>query len=402
MIKKIFLILAIVLFIISCSDSNPLTDSQKNRLSSYGEIRKDTLFAVADTFIVSGKVNTGNSPKLLIGAFKSFETRFLLKFNNIPPDSVLIDSLKLIFNVISNFGNGINPITGTAYMVLQEWDENVNTDPNWDYASNIDLSPFTSKNFEIPANDSAQVIINLPDSLLSVWNDTTSGNRNFGLLLNFTSAEHIKEIASSESVLGPRLVSIYRNVGNDSTIRDTSSASIDASLIDFLGSFNNDSLYVSAGYAAHTFFKFNFDSLPENTIVSSVNFFFEQDTINSIINTNHSQTIYVRNVITDFSELKIPYFEIDSSFTSNIFYIVPLTEKNNNQLSLDNIRRAEVGQYFIQSLINKEINHGSFYLQYQNEGYDISVYALHGVDSPQIEQRPRMVIEYFINPETRI
>ena len=60
---------------LACQDANPIRDEGKDILQAYGQMQSDTLFAEADTFIVTGKVNTGSSPKLLLGSRQGFHRR---------------------------------------------------------------------------------------------------------------------------------------------------------------------------------------------------------------------------------------------------------------------------------------------------------------------------------------
>ena len=71
-------------------------------------------------------------------------------------------------------------------------------------------------------------------------------------------------------------------------------------------------------------------------------------------------------------------------------------------LSLDDGVRANTAQYFIQDIINEFVSYGSFLLQYTNEGTDVSVYVIEGVDHSDKAKRPHLIIEYFENPDGRL
>jgi len=79
-----------------------------------------------------------------------------------------------------------------------------------------------------------------------------------------------------------------------------------------------------------------------------------------------------------------------------------LTEETTNRLSLDNSIKVGIGQTFIQSIINKSMPHGSFYLEYSGKGNDISVYALRGTQDPDINARPQLRLQYYAVPKGRL
>ena len=387
----------------ACKEADPLVDPGKDILDSYGEICNDTLYAVADTFLVKGKVNTANSSKLLLGFYKDFESRFLIKFDKFPADTIAIDSLKMRLTSFSSFPQEAGSIRGKIYLVTNEWQESVNSDVDWDYRDNIDYSPETSADFEMVSEDSATFLIDLPTGLVDIWRDTTAGNRNFGLLFDYSEVQQIIEITSSETFNEnnlPKLIFIYRNTALDSTVKDTSIATMDASVIEYNGTFNPENVYIAAGYIVNAFIAFDFSLIPENAILSSVDLFLKQDSDNSIINTNKGSSFYLRNVVTDYDQL--PYYRIDSTFITNLAYNVLLSEDDDKQLRVINSIRPNIAQNFIQSIINKDIKHGSFYLEYTNQANEISVYAIRHSADPAIFIRPKIVVEYYLLPSSRI
>ena len=318
---------------------------------------------------------------------------------------MIYDSLKLIISSAYDLGESMGFLQGNVYRVTEEWDESVNSDENWDFRTKIDYSAETSASFSLPPMDSALYTdykIDLPVSLVNFWQDTVGGNNNHGILLDFSSVGLIREFSSREggfSTRRPKLVYVYHQAGTDSTIRDTVFTSQDAALIDYVGNFDNNKLYVSSGYAARSFFKFNFDSIPKTANLTSVSFFYDRDSLNSVINLNRNQHIYLRDVTTEFDEL--PNYEIDSTFVFSSFRNIVLYDRN-NALQLDDRFRAGAAQYFIQDFINEFIVHGSFYLQYTNEGDDVSVYAIKGIDYPEKSLRPHLIVEYYVNPRGRL
>jgi len=406
-INSVLLVVAGIFAVSACEEANPIRDEGKDILNSYGQMQSDTLYSIADTFMVAGKVSTGSSTKLLLGNNQGYEGRFLVKFTSIPADTIQVDSLKIIVSAPSIFGNDMNLITGKVYRVTNSWNEAVNSDPAWDYRMNIDMSAETSSAFEFASLDTTSYTdyeVILPPVLADVWRDTTTGDQNHGLLFDFEQADHIIEFSSREGFFSsrrPRLVYTYQDEINDSTIHDTVYSSLDASLVEYSGVFDENKIYVSSGYITNAFFEFDFDSIPENAYMVSVEFRFTEDTLTSLKNLNRSTEIYLRNVITDYGEL--PRYQIDSTFTQNINHSVVLTESTPHVLSLRDTRRAAVSRSFIQDIINQFMVHGSFYLQYVNPGDDISVYAITGTKmASSISSRPHIILEYYLQTAPRL
>ena len=403
--KLIIFILGMFLFW-SCEEANPIRDEGKDVLQVYGTMKSDTLYAVADTFLIAGKTNTGSSPKLLLGSYNEFEGRFLVKFSSFPDDSIEVESLAIIISAPGVFGDDINPLTGTVYRVTGTWAEDVNSDASWDYRSNIDMSPETKAEFTLSALDTTVYTdyhIDLPVQLIDIWRDTTAGDQNNGLLLDFNGADHIKEFSSREGLFAsrrPRLVYTYRDQTNDTTLHDTVTSTLDASLIDYTGTFDRDKIYVCAGYETDAFFEFKLDSIPNNAYMVSVQFRFTEDSLVSLKNPNRTTEIYLRNAITGYNEL--PAYQLDSTFTISTNYSVVLTESSAHILSLRDTRRAVISRAFIQDIINGFIPNGSFFLQYVSPGNDISLYAIRSTEQATAKDRPHIILEYYLQTAPRL
>jgi hypothetical protein len=402
---KKYLVISLILLtgIWSCFEGDPLHDITGERLNNYGGIYRDTLYAIADTSIIEGKVSTESSGKLLLGSFADFDARFLVKFGNLLPDATEIDSLHLILTAVSNLGEPLSTITGSAHLVTEDWEESINKDDDWDYRTKIDYSPETTAEFEMSENSEGIYKIDLPPALMTSWQDTTGGNQNFGMLLDFSNAGYIKEFRSVDGPVAsqkPRLAVIYYDEAQDSTFHDTLLVEKDASLIDFNGNIDPQNINIASGYSIRSFFKFDLDSIPPLAAMSSMNFVFKRDTINSIMNKTSLEEMTIRTVTTDFDLL--PYYETDSTFTTNIFYSLTLVEDSDNILELNPISRGESAQNFFQDIINGDIQFKSFLVHYRLEGEDISVYTIKNHFDPDPTERPQLIIEYYLVPEPRL
>jgi hypothetical protein len=389
----------------ACTDDNLLTDINRSILNAYGEIKRDTLYALASCTYSGGKVNTGTSSNLMLGSFGGYKARFLMKFSSLPEDTIVVDTLRLLLRIQSNLGDSTSLINGTIYRVTNAWDESVNTDSSWDLSTSIDYSAETSLDFNIGSTDSAELVFDLPAGLVDIWQDTSTGQQNFGLLLDYHSAEQIIKFYSAENsrlTSLPRLVFIHKDTSSDSggVLYDTVYANLDASLIDFEGSLDPNTIYAGAGYFIYSFVQFDLSSIPADAFVSSANFVFNKDVDRSVLHSEDAPLVYLRDVTTGYEEL--PYYQIDSTFNLNIYYNLVLSEETENQLSLDNLRKAGAGQKFIQNIINGEIGYGSFYLEHATKEENIELYAMAGVQASVPDVRPYLVIEYYLSPPPRL
>jgi hypothetical protein len=383
-------------------EGEPLHDITGERINN-GNIFLDTLYAMSDTSIVEGKISTAFSGKLLLGSYKEFETRFLVRFPQVPPDSFEVDSLRLILNSSSNQGEATIPITGTVYMVTEDWEESVNDDENWNWREKIDLSAGTSSNFELSNEAEDTHIIDLSTNLLETWRDTTGGGNNFGLLLDYNSASYIKEFGSrnnSDEIPIPRLVAIYYNHSLDSTVHDTIFAAKDASIIDFTGTFDPEILKVVSGYSVKSFFKFDMNRVPTTAALATMRFILNRDVENSVINENLQEAMNLRTATSDYDAL--PEYDIDSTFVFSIFHGVVLVENTTNVLDISAANRGPNSQNFLQSIVNDDVPFGSFMVHYRNEWDGVSVYAIKDSNSEDIYMRPKLIVEYYNIPSPRL
>ena len=386
----------------ACVDGDPLnviTRSDENN----GNVFRDTLYALEDTSIIEGKISTAFGTKLLLGSYADFETRFLVEFGSLPADSFQIDSLRLMLTAVSNFGEAQGSISGSAYRVTEAWSESVNADEDWDYRTKIDYSPEMTTNFEISEETASYHLIDLPPALIDAWRDTVGGDNNHGLLLDLNTADYIKEFSSVDASFSgqrPRLISVYYDSAVDSVVHDTSYVKIDASLIDFKGHLDPNNTSVISGYSVRSFFKFDLSSIPDLAVMSTIDLVLKRDTLNSVINTNTTERFSLRTVTSDYEEL--PVYEVDSTYTSNLYFSVQLVESSKNVLKIDPFERGNAAQTFFQAIINGNIKFGSFLVHYKVESNDISVYTIKNSADPEQGDRPMLIFEYYVIPNPRL
>jgi hypothetical protein len=305
---------------------------------------------------------------------------------------------------VSNQGDMTDsPMTGSIYLVSTDWSESVNAEETWDYKANIDYAMETTTTFEILDDSTGVHLINLPTAIMEIWQDTIGGNKNFGLLVDFDNTTYMKEFSSDEGTTPaqrPKLVAVHYDTALDSTFHDTLVVESDASLIDFHGSFDPKILNAVSGYSVYTFLKFDLDSIPASAAMTTMDLILKRDTLNSVFNNNKADQMSLQTVSSDYSLL--PYFTVDSTFSSNIFYSIELEEASENVLSVSPLDRGPASQSFLQDIVNGDIPYGSFLLHYRYEGDDISIYSIKDRSSPKIDDRPKMILEYYLVPEARL
>jgi hypothetical protein len=402
-LNKIFVSLVLGIIISwSCLEGDPLHDVTGARLPN-GTVVRDTLYAVNNRSVIEGKVSTAFSTRLLLGTYKNFETRALIQFGPIPHDSIHVDSLRLVLTAVDNQGDNFGTIQGSAHMVNEYWPETVNEDEDWNWQNNISYDPAYVSQFEVGEEVSDYQIIDLPSEIMTVWQDTVGGSKNFGLLLDYQSADYIKQYSSVDGLFNsqrPRLVYVWYEEAQDSTHHDTLYVSQDASLIDYTGTFDPEKIYVASGYSVRSFFEFDLSQIPATAVFSTMNFVAVRDSVNSLKNNEGIESMILRTATTPFEEL--PSYTIDSTFTTNVYYSIYVVESTDNQLSILTSARGTGSQYFLQSILNGEVEYGSFMLQYTNEGERVSVYTLFDNQNADIENRPKLIFEYLEIPHTRM
>lgn len=131
-----------------------------------------------------------------------------------------------------------------------------------------------------------------------------------------------------------------------------------------------------------------------------MNFTARRDSINSIDNSISEQNMYFRTVTTDFNQL--PYFEVDSTFTQNVYYNITIDDSEEPFLNFMTLSRGTGAQYFLQGIVNGEIKYGSFMVQFRYEGEDVCVYAIENPGVKDINHQPTLVVEYYDIPQPRL
>ena len=83
-------------------------------------------------------------------------------------------------------------------------------------------------------------------------------------------------------------------------------------------------------------------------------------------------------------------------------YSVYLEEKTGGRFELETLVQRRNAVNAMQSIVDEERGHEGFYLEYRDEGSDISVSAFRTRHDLDINNRPVLIISYFIFGEPPI
>jgi hypothetical protein len=390
--NKIFDFLILVLFTWSCQDISSIQPPDELNLKErYGKYVDTTFYATRDTFLVGNPVSTFGAPKLSVGKLHNLESSILLKFVFLPDSAYIIDSVYIELFGLKSLGDATSDMVVSIYEADYEWDGTANLEDQWhNYTPTNKI-----KDVIFSAQDSMRYKIAIEDS--SIYNKWfREGDENKGLFLRAEDATYIREFASFDYYYAsdyenyiPRI--IFR-VFEDSVFRhDTLYTGLDATVFDhgisggqdpFELANQDEDLVISSGIASRSFIQFDgLNSIPPNAVVQSADIYIKQKNMsfylpgseNELLNKNNEQYIYLLSV--EESNADLSHYKLDSVFTSSSYQI--FLSRNDSTLKLSDINeQVKFGRNYIQNIINGAINSNWFYLQYVNEGQDISLMRL--------------------------
>ncbi|MEE9225669.1 MAG: DNRLRE domain-containing protein, partial [Bacteroidota bacterium] len=164
----------------------------------------DTMVIREATSVTFKQFISPNDRSLLIGTYRGYEARTLIRFSDVPDtlgDAQVLEA-RLRMNSFYTFGDSTSPLSFTAHRILLSWSEDSAT---WDSAS-PDLAgsfydPAPSGSFTQVVNDTSAIEVSLDTLLAQDWlSAATSSSDNHGmLLLPASGSSLIKGFASFES-----------------------------------------------------------------------------------------------------------------------------------------------------------------------------------------------------------
>jgi hypothetical protein len=189
--KKLFLLafLFALFMVMACTTEEPLPSG----LDALHRANTDSLevltFPAVEVAQYRLPVQAGLTATLLIGHTDGITTRALVAFTSLSAvDTATVNAATLSFTQTQKWGDGAG-FTCTVHRVAVDWTE---TSVKWqDIAGQYDAAAAAS--FAVSSEDSTSYEIALPPDLVNGW---IGGGDNFGLLLDFSSADMIASLMS--------------------------------------------------------------------------------------------------------------------------------------------------------------------------------------------------------------
>lgn len=399
-IKFSILALAILtfLFVFSCDETTDLQNSQVFDPSVHGELSKDTLYAEMDTtFSVSTPI-TQSATRLLTGSFAGVTCKPIIKFASLPANASISEAhIKFITNSIT--ADFPQPFTVEANPITNDWVANTNI-------INIDSTTVLGT-MEVTVDSSDTLIMQMNSTgleFLNRWADEDSSEFNYGFVLNFDNANFIKEFYSNRSSLGPRIVLTYAFPG-DTTRVDSVLSTADGFLID-----GNIPKAADRDYAATlsrwaTLLQFNtsplLDKYPQGVIIESANLQLSIDKSNTLFNSDFGALLRAVRLT---SELNDSVVVVDSSVINSSLFSIDITQLIDDSSAVTTrpgSERQDLAQRYLQDLVEAPKTTKKLYIGFQNNIEFLSYIAFFKRDDPDINKRPKIIIEYWIPPNRR-
>ncbi len=396
----LFLIVFPLLFLFQCSE-NPvqLSDNQVIDPVRQGTFVTDTLYADFDTTYVQPKpLSTLGATRLLIGSFQNFTLRPIIRFN-FNPLKFKVQSATIRFISRGITGDALQEFEVTAYPITQKWTDN--TDSIWSqYAPNIDFSRPIGRMTVTTAPDDTLELALTDTSLLNFWADSVGAEQNFGFTLDFSGANFIKSFQSLDS-LKVKFIS-----AGDTVVKSQSVTLFDAFLVE--GQVpqvaGRDVLATLKPQVA--VLHFDVDTLlrknPQGVIINSTNLQWGFDPFHTFVNSALQASF---RLVKLNSNLREPVFQIDSSFVQFPANAVPFSQFTEDSIHIevkDGSARANFAQRFVQDALRDSTNITGYLVEFTNDKDFLSHFAFYRRNDPNPENRPRLIVNYWIPPKPRL
>lgn len=374
-----------------CSDDRPIQGFELADPEDRGEVTDTTLTLIElEESYRDTTVATGSSTILSLGSFENIEARIVLKFENLP-DTILVTGASIILQTRAIIGESMQPFTATIHQITRDWNELSVTNDTLQNA--FDLNPLGSASIFPTVGDTSAtdtlvsieaVRIDFDDpQLVKDWIDTTSMVANYGVLLNFSNSDFIKEFFSkNNSSNQPRLEFYFEN--NDSE-RDTSfvTATADAYLVRSLIDPPAGPLYVDNVFSHQSVIKFDLASIPRESTINKANLILNVQDENSIL-TGDGIVVQITRLAEPFTSPDT--IELDTLVTS----IVQLVKDSDSSITIP-IRSM------LQDWTSQQFENHGFLIRAGIPGLDISRVAFFSsvIDS---SMAPKIEVDFTVSP----
>lgn len=388
---SIFCVTSLSIYTIGCADD---PSSLGLNFIPPGETTGVRIFdSYIDTMPISSEsklyyVNTSGSTNLMVGKSGTFETKGLLRFDNLNPD---YDSATVVSAVMTlRYRNYYYPVN-TADSLGQVAFDIFEVEQSFDYTT-VTMDSVNSSSFGntprgtfigSPTADSQEVAVTLDPLLVRDWleyaADSTYSNKNFGIVLSPTNASNvIKAFYSSITLDGakPSLQVIVTKNNDTDTLNFSNSSSVSLTT----GSFSPsaETFNLQAGISYVEVMKFDMSRFPVSATINDVQLYLTLDSLNSGFS-NQSNFRINSQFITDSAGLVTEAFSFIGSPTGDGKYLVALM----NIQAPSPFQRWLLGQ----------ANYGIL-LFAGNQTLNLDRYVFYNEAAINPGNRPRVVIKY--------
>ncbi len=373
MMKKI-LSAALLLTIVACSSNDPdFVANPDYNANRYGQFKTDTLYAVLDSVVVADTVNTNNAGSLTLANMAGFTSGFVVRYLTLPDDTLTLKEIKMNFITEGHFGSDPQEVLVDIYEVNEVWDATtiINEKAAWH-----DAPPGTYlKTVSMMVADSAESNIALDMDLLKKWQSADSLNTGLYFTLNPSVQNMVLQFNSLQSTQPPRLIYSYKDTS------DTVTATNDASIFSYdeiNGTvFSPQGRYVASGIPRHYLVRFDFTQLSTRAIYYNADLVIPYDDAFPYTNPNKPGAFTLR------------MFDDEAAENENPSSTYVITEKG-TATKISN--QSGFASQIVQSIVNENLEHKWFSVEYAVESDVFSVIRFFGQQSAQ---KPMLIVKYL-------
>jgi hypothetical protein len=270
-VKNVAAIIGILLSLIlgvlaGCSDEPTSVGIGLLHSEDLAKLDSATITAATGTSILK-RINTGNSPNLLVGRSSGYVSSALLKFTAIPDSlkDATVDTLRLVLREAYRFSPPENILSFEAHKLTQGWTE---TGVTWDSITTASYDPTVLGRFENTVADSDSVVVDLNPSLGEEWLQLAGTGTIYGIILVPTPGSNglvgFHSFQSADVVNFPTLYITYTRGSVHQTLgfvlgQDAHVADVDQNLVS-----NPNLFYVQSGVAYRTKLTFDLSAVPQH------------------------------------------------------------------------------------------------------------------------------------------
>lgn len=409
MLQKIKIYIAVLISLSllvfwSCDETTKFGKGELFNPAVQGQLASDTLYAEMDTTYSINIPNTRTSDRLMVGSFAGFQCRPILKFTSLPIGATITEA-HIQFITADITGDNPQPFTVKAHPILNDWISN--TDVNWDdYLQHIDTTQ-TLGSMTASISDNDTIIMDI-DSLglkyFNKWVNEDSVDFNYGFILQYYNANFIKDFNSNRNPQGPQVILSY-NFPEDTTLTNSVYSTTDAFLIE--GNFSRQPglNYVTSLLPWVTLLQFNtanlINNLPEGFIIESANLQLSIDRANTFFDSEFGTFLNILKLTSDVDSGGVV---VDSSVLGSPTYTIDMTRLSDDSSYVEvnlGAERSNFGQLYIQDRVDNLQTTKKLYVGFKNNIDFLSYIALFKHNHPDLNKRPRLILSYWIPPNSR-